>query len=171
MLNCLGRELWENCRWVISDVVGHLLCSKTAIPVWNGIFYSSFKPSVSSGQDVYTVVLKGMIFLFQMYVLLLLFVSLKLVGYMTVSHLFTQSFAFSLNRCKWTAGSWGVGLAFLCHSFMKKLFCLPNVHICAVLASWNIINYITVYGLVRIAMGFKCTLNLWLSQLDCCQNL
>ena len=30
----------------------------------------------------------------------------------------------------------------LCHLFMERLFCLPNVHICAVLAGLNIIHYI-----------------------------
>ena len=39
----------------------------------------------------------------------------------------------------------GVGPPVLCHSLMERLFCLPNVQICAVLAALNIINYITLF--------------------------
>ena len=48
----------------MQNVSGHLLCA-----LWfeiHGFFYSSFKPSVSSGQEVYIVVLRGMILLLQM---------------------------------------------------------------------------------------------------------
>ena len=58
-----------HCRCVIGNVVGHLFGSRTAVPVQfdtEGFLYPSFKPSVFSGQDVYFVVLKRMIFLLQM---------------------------------------------------------------------------------------------------------
>ena len=45
----------------ISHVVGNLLCSKMVILVRHQLLYFSFEPSVSYGQDVYIVVLKGMI--------------------------------------------------------------------------------------------------------------
>ena len=62
-----GAQLSTDCRWVISNVVGHLLCSKmvgTVCHRW--ILLLSFQPFGFCGQDVYIVVLKGMIFILQM---------------------------------------------------------------------------------------------------------
>ena len=47
--------------------------------------------------------------------------------------------------------TWGVGPPVLCHSFMERLFCLPSVQICAVLAALNSINYITLLMPQRVS--------------------
>ena len=48
-------------RCVISDVLVHLLCSRTVVPFLHRFCYSSFKPYVFSGQHVHIVNLTGLI--------------------------------------------------------------------------------------------------------------
>ena len=99
-----------HCRWVISNVVGPLLCSKKVSPVWHTC------------------------------ILLLLFQTICFLwprclhccpqrNDLSPSDVSEQR---SLDLRSWP-------------SCVGRLFCLPNVQICAVLAALNSINYITLF--------------------------
>ena len=118
LLSCLGRELSTALLWVISNIKCHLFCLKLVIPVWHRWI-------------ILLLCQPSVISGWDVYIVIL-------KGMIFLLQMDVDSMVFTR----------GAGAPVLCHSFIERWFCLPNVQTYAFLAALNSILHYSVYAWV-----------------------